>query len=130
MKIIEINELDSFKPEVDNSWSTFDGYEIKTDEEILTLLISNEQNCCEDWGNICSPDNIKDFIGAEIYKIDLVDDEYVKSPLLQKEIPHPDCLDCAFINFETDRGELQFAVYNNHNGYYGHEVIIKREKIK
>ena len=27
-----------------------------------------------------------------------------------------------FINVETTRGLLQFAAYNEHNGYYGHEV--------
>jgi hypothetical protein len=27
-----------------------------------------------------------------------------------------------FINVETTKGLLQFVAYNEHNGYYGHEV--------
>ena len=29
-----------------------------------------------------------------------------------------------FINVETTRGLLQFAAYNEHNGYYGHDVLL------
>ena len=29
-----------------------------------------------------------------------------------------------FVTFNTDRGAFQLAVYNAHNGYYGHEILI------
>lgn len=29
-----------------------------------------------------------------------------------------------FINIETTKGFLQFVVYNEHNGYYGHSVLL------
>lgn len=28
--------------------------------------------------------------------------------------------DFVFINLETNKGTLQFVLYNSHNGYYGH----------
>ena len=41
--------------------------------------------------------------------------------------------DCVFLVLQTSKGELDFAVYNCHNGYYGHEVVvrvIKAEDVK
>lgn len=29
-----------------------------------------------------------------------------------------------FINVETTKGLLQFVAYNEHNGYYGHDVLL------
>ena len=34
-----------------------------------------------------------------------------------------------FINIETSKGTLQFAVYNCHNGYYGHAVKVISEQL-
>lgn len=33
-------------------------------------------------------------------------------------------ISAMFINVETTRGLLQFAAYNEHNGYYGHDVLL------
>ena len=30
-----------------------------------------------------------------------------------------------FLTFKTSNGTLQFAVYNDHNGYYGHQALIR-----
>ena len=29
-----------------------------------------------------------------------------------------------FVDFVTDRGTFQLAVYNSHNGYYGHGILV------
>jgi hypothetical protein len=36
-----------------------------------------------------------------------------------------ECKNVYFITFETSNGTLQLAVYNEHNGYYGHNCYIK-----
>ena len=77
-----------------NEWDTYDGYCIETDSRQLYFVISNGQCCCENWGYLSSEDDFGSFIGSELKNV------YVT---------------------ET-RGLLQFAAYNEHNGYYGHGV--------
>lgn len=38
-------------------------------------------------------------------------------------------VECVFIDFETSKGKLQFVLYNDHNGYYGHYVTIKSNQL-
>lgn len=38
--------------------------------------------------------------------------------------------DCIFVDIKTDCGTLQLAVYNSHNGYYGHEVLIRENNVE
>lgn len=47
--------------------------------------------------------------------------------LNNKKIEALEYLDCGgamFVNLETSEGLLQFAAYNSHNGYYGHEAVL------
>ena len=37
--------------------------------------------------------------------------------------------DIIFVNLETDKGTLQFTVYNIHNGYYGQEIKIVSQQL-
>ena len=30
----------------------------------------------------------------------------------------------VFVNFDTSAGLFQLVAYNQHNGYYGHEVLV------
>lgn len=32
-----------------------------------------------------------------------------------------------FVDFVTSRGTFQLAVYNSHNGYYGHGIIVAKD---
>jgi hypothetical protein len=48
----------------------------------------------------------------------------------KKKLPDLDKGEAVFVNFETDRGTLQFTAYNGHNGYYGHTVYIETQKLK
>jgi hypothetical protein len=89
-----------------------DGTEIK-------IGIDDDQQCCEKTGFLSSNDDYSDFIGAEFLTVLTVDTNNLVSKL--KDIYETDV---AFINVETSKGTLQFAVYNEHNGYYGHDVIV------
>lgn len=104
----------------------FEGYEIKTNKRTLQLLIDNYLQCCENWGYISTPDDTSHFIGAELYRwndaasdqaIDDLDDKFEGN--------------AQFITLFTSKGELTFAVYNEHNGYYSHgAVVIEDGKVK
>ena len=100
------------------------GYRITTNNRIIEVLIDNEQQCCEGWGYMCSEDDVTTFVGGDLLSFDVVNDM-----LEVKEFPklcsYLEAEECIFINFKTSKGDLQIVVYNSHNGYYGHEVIVR-----
>lgn len=127
-KIISIKEIFNFKPKND-TWYSCDGYEILTDKQTIRFGISNGQGCCEDWGHLTTNDNLDDFVGAEIREITQTD-----TSLNTKKVEDIcGSLDYGggiiFVNIETDKGTLQLAVYNSHNGYYGHSVYMESEQL-
>lgn len=106
------------------------GWEVETDQQIIRVMIGNDHDCCEVWGYFATNDDVKDYIGTLLRGIAVVDDrlnvEYNTPGELESwEYDDPDegrGTSTFFVNFETDRGVFQLAVYNNHNGYYGHKV--------
>lgn len=101
-----------------------DGYEIKTDITEVYVLIENVQNCCEDWGYFASEDDLSYFIGAELKEVKLTDTALNKTradPLVE----NLECGGIQFVDFVTSKGTFQLAVYNAHNGYYGHNILVK-----
>lgn len=130
-KILSIEEVTNHaikESDDDYEWEeTYEGYVIRTDRQEIFLLIGNERNCCESWGYLMTPDAVKDFVGATLLNVvnvplsavmkeeDTEEEEDNDSDRFKRSI---------FINIETDRGTLQFTAYNEHNGYYGHEVKI------
>lgn len=114
-----------------------EGYKIVTSKQNIFVLIDAEQFCCESWGYdacssegiITSNDDFNDFIGAELVDVAII------SPGTHKEVKiYSKLLDISydgdednaeFVNLNTTNGLLQFAVYNSHNGYYGHDIYIK-----
>ena len=95
------------------------GYEVTTTHEIIN-------------------DDITEFVGATLFNIELTDtalnttkidaitegchkDGYYRSDIDIEQI--------QFVNFITNRGIMQLVVYNYHNGYYGHEILIRRVAI-
>lgn len=114
-KILQIDEITEYK--IDDM--TYSGYRIITEQNIIKLLVNDEQICCEDAGYICSDENFNDYIGAEFIKYDAV---YSKD--LRRQIGFLDGGDLTFLNIYTDKGKLDFAVYNAHNGYYGHLAVL------
>ncbi len=123
--IKQIIEVDNYKEDKD-SWGHMAGFKVITNQQEILLLIDDESSCCEQWGYFWSDEDIKDFIGFELLKIEVVDTALDKE-VLKKHVDVDDSWfegGVMFVNFETNRGTLQFTAYNNHNGYYGHEAKI------
>lgn len=98
----------------DGSW--YEGLVIETDKGDIKLVISTGQSCCEHYGSLFfeTPDDISQFIGAEILQIE---DIYIK---------HDDDIDHETqLRITTDEGVIQYAIYNEHNGYYSHGTIVQ-----
>lgn len=109
--ILEINEYEDDSRE---------GWIIKTNKQEISFLINNIGQCCEQFGHIASVDDTSEFIGSELYQVNLVD----SALNLKTNITNEEC-EAIFFNFETNKGTLQFTCYNCHNGYYGHYVYYK-----
>lgn len=118
-KILRI-EKSNWKESPD-SWESYDGYQIITDQQTIKIGVSDGQSCCESFDCLTSNDNLDEFVGAEIAEI-----VRVSECLNTKVLPEYgyDEGDAMFININTNIGTLQFVVYNCHNGYYGHEGIV------
>ena len=67
-----------------------------------------------------SEDDFGSFIGSELKNVYVTDTEL--ETIVPKMEENLDAGSAMFINVETTRGLLQFAAYNEHNGYYGHGV--------
>lgn len=123
MKIQEIKEITDLSGKTLNilsDHSNYEGYHIKTDLKEFFILINNSSSCCE-------------FVGATVLNVKYIDNaDFQDCELTKKQAgKYIDVFDCAFIDFKTDQGTLQFAVYNSHNGYYGHDIhVIERDIIK
>ena len=111
IKSIEEVELDDVISE---------GYKITTNTGVLLLLIDNYQLCREGWGHISSEEDFEDFIGCQIDDVRIVDED-----LCNLDTDGWWAGGAMFINLETVKGTLQFALYNEHNGYYGHVCQVK-----
>lgn len=120
------------KPKVgvdsDPESNDYRGYLVETEKESIFVLISDEQHCCEQPGYVTSDDNLDNFIGADLRSVEVVGEDYnIVSELLPDEDEYKATF-TVFINFNTDRGVLQMAVYNQHNGYYGHDALFIKGK--
>lgn len=111
----------------------FDGYRLDLSGFIsIYLLIENGQSCCEDYGYISTNDNLQEFVGATILKIELSSElQLVDLTEIKKVAGMAEYSEfyAEFITIYTSRGSFQLAVYNAHNGYYGHQVccVLKNE---
>lgn len=104
-----------------------DGYEVETDQHVYRVLISNEQSYCESWGYLASDDDLTPFIGAELREVRLTDTALNTARVEESDYYGGDEGGIQFVDFVTDRGTFQVAVYNGHNGYYGHGVIVAKD---
>jgi len=107
-----------------DGWQEYEGFEVVTSQQRIFLGISNSQSCCEDWGYFWSNDATEDFIGAELRNVKITDQclNTEKAPKVYEG-------DVMFVTLETDRGDLQFVAYNEHNGYYGHSAIVRSTQL-
>ena len=91
----------------------------------IEIYIDNSQCCCEEIGYVSSEDNFKNFIGAELKEVYTTGVNKETTIINFFKNYTLDAGDIMFLTLVTSKGILQFAVYNSHNGYYGHRAIIK-----
>ncbi len=102
--------------------NVFSGYRITTTNDTITVAIDNRTQCCEDWGYLSSEDELRRFLYTELRSIHITD-----TALKSYDLPEEGdgrYLNTMFVTFETDYGPFQLIAYNEHNGYYGHDVIV------
>lgn len=95
---------------------SYEGLIIETNKGPIKLVITDSQSCCEQFGSLFfeTPDDVSQFIGAEILKIEDINikrDEYIDNE--------------TQLRIVTDEGVIQYAIYNEHNGYYSHGTILQ-----
>ena len=107
-------------------YGEYDGYKITTEKTEYLILIDNGQCCCESWGYFVSEDDINDYIGKDLIDVALTD-KALNNKKLKESGYYDDCGGIQFVDFKfSDGSVLQFAVYNAHNGYYGHPIIVAK----
>ena len=126
--ILRIEE-GNFKKSKDG-YHNYDGYLIVTDKQTIKIGMDMDQSCCERPGYFWSVDDVKKFVGAKLKKIEIVDDT-INKERFTKEFGEFGFSEggIMYVNFETDKGLLQFTAYNQQNGYYGHEAIVISEQV-
>ena len=107
--------------ELENDLKSYDGYKVTTDQTNIFILISNRQYCCEGWGYLSSDDDLSQFMGAELKEVNLTDTGLNKINVEKLWINEGGI---QFVDFVTNKGTFQLAVYNGHNGYYGHFIKV------
>ena len=114
-KIISIKE-DTIFDNSDGYEQSYEGLVIETDKGSIKLVIAEGQCCCEHWGSLFfeTPDDISKFVGATILKVEDIDIK--RDSNIDNETQ---------LRITTDVGTIQYAIYNEHNGYYSHGTIIQ-----
>jgi len=105
-------------------YRTMNGYVVKTNKQQFTILIDNEQSCCENWGYFSTDDDLNDHVGATLKDIELTDTALNVASIKEHDLDYLDAGGVQFVTFKTTRGDFQLAVYNAHNGYYGHGILV------
>lgn len=105
----------------------FEGFEIKTDQQTIYIMISSCQSCCEDWGIYISPRNF-DLVGEVItdicYGHKVMDPELLKEKLYHHHYEECNTV-CVNITIASRETPIQIIAFNQHNGYYPHNVLIR-----
>lgn len=111
--------------------SSMEGFRVVTDEHELLVLIDDQQSCCESWGSVHSADELDYYIGAALREVRLTD-----TALNQTIVDRHGCGEYGFdgggiqfVDLDTSAGKFQLAVYNNHNGYYGHGIVVALDMV-
>jgi hypothetical protein len=103
--------------------ASMDGYKVTTNEHTIHVLIDNGQSCCESWGYFASEDDLASFIATELREVNLTDTALHKEKVEETGY-YEDGGGIQFVDFVTSQGTFQLAVYNAHNGYYGHGIVV------
>ena len=107
-------------------YEEMDGYKVETDSHTFRVLIDNGQSCCESWGYLSSEDDLNRFIGSTLLEVNLTD-KALNVRRVEESDYYEDEGGIQFVDFVTDQGTFQLAVYNGHNGYYGHGILVAKD---
>lgn len=109
-------------------YSKYDGYCVETTLHKYLLLIDNGQCCCESWGYFASNNDFDSFIGKVLESVEMTDVALNTKAVEESGYYDGECGGIQFVNFRMSDGNvLQFAVYNEHNGYYGHPIYFVKD---
>ncbi|MFA2603632.1 hypothetical protein ABR763_01255 [Bacillus cereus] len=123
----KILKIETHEEEI--GWNDMAGYAITTDKQVIKLLIDDGQCCCENYGYFMSEDNLEEFIGAALLDIKITDTSRNVTKLKELDLEDMYGGDIMFVDLITSEGTLQFAAYNEHNGYYGHEAKVISQQL-
>jgi hypothetical protein len=101
-----------------SEYEHLDGLKIVTDKGDIVLVIDNESNCCEIFGGdfLETPDDITKYIGATLISVKDTNDYSLNPSEFSNETQ---------LKITTTKGVLQYAVYNEHNGWYSHSTFLQ-----
>jgi hypothetical protein len=100
----------------------YDGYVVTLSNSTqIKIGVSNSPDCCEQWGYFSTDDDPQRFIGAEFLGLERTEAGQIAVPGHAYGL---DGGDTMFVDVLTDQGKLRLAVYNAHNGYYGHSAVL------
>ena len=108
-------------------WCRRRGFKITTNKQVMKMLIDDESSCCESWDILASEKDFSEYIGAEIQEVVQVDEQLMPYADMQDSIDEGGSV---MVNIVTNKGTIQFVAYNNHNGYYGHQVTFESTQLK
>lgn len=91
----------------------------------ILCKMGNNQQCCENFGAYTDSALLFDtFIGARVDRFEI--GEVTNDCATFGEFGEPDYYASKLkVTIFTDRGEIPIIFYNEHNGYYSHDVIIQ-----
>ena len=122
-KILNIEEVYNIQLNCKPDYEYFDGIKVETEDEEIYFVIDNDQQCCENWGKyLYTSEEVKEYIGADYLGYDTETSNAMMECLKEEYIYYPS--DVCFLNIHTSKGDIDYAVYNSHNGYYSHAVIL------
>lgn len=113
------------------SRGNYEGFLIRTNYQDIEIGITRERSCCELHGYFDSEPPAF-YIGAHFRGIELTDTELITHFHTQGHREASRMNEYGgvmFVNIKTDRGVYQVAVYNWHNGYYGHDVYVHSQQL-
>lgn len=139
-KVSRINFVNNY--EIDGV--SYMGYIIKLEDgKNIKILLEDTQNCCEFFGtDIFSPiynvnkkiykDKYKDYFDLKnclIHSIKwgtkITNDMFNQALEKEKYYVQNEYNNYCVVNIYTDKGMFQIVLYNNHDGYYSHNVYVE-----
>lgn len=119
-QILSITET---KTKIESDACFYGGFVVKTTDQVIKFLIQDEQLCCEDYGwQLYSIQCKRSLIENQ----QLFANAIVTSVSWASKLLDPECSfqkdEFAAINIVTCSGTLQLVLYNEHDGYYPHNI--------